>query len=150
MKFLLFTLFFMPALAMANTEYCEKHMVRSTRAETGDEYALIIPGSKIKDAGSWSPNSMTPAPLTAYQAHLLVSDWAVSNLPKFDGIEIRSIELVKYLCFAGLSSTEYWYYVVAYNPILDGNKMYGAKNVVAVLMSGEIIDVKRIEHMEQN
>lgn len=150
MKYLLFILFFIPALAMANTESCEKHMVRSTRAETGDEYALIIPGSKIKEAGSWSPKSMTLPSLTTYQAHLLVSDWAVSYLPKFDGIEIRSIELIKYLCFVGVSSAEYWYYVVAYNPVLDGNKMYGAKNVVAVLMSGEIIDVKRIDHMEQN
>ena len=143
-KFIVSLLILLPLFAQANTEFCEDHTPRTTATNSGEKYGLIVPGSKVKKAGSWSPKEMVSPPLATYKAYSLVQDWAVNNLPKFDGIEIRSVELVKYHCLAGFFKEEYWYYVVEYDPLLDGNKMYGSKNFVAVLMSGEVIGVKSI------
>lgn len=128
----------------ATTEFCEDHTPRTTATHGGEKYALIVPGSKIEEAGSWSPDEMVSPPLATYKAYSLVQNWALNNLAKFDGVEIRSIELVKYHCLNGFSDNEYWYYVVEFDPLLEGNKMFGSKNFVAVLMSGDVIGVKRI------
>ncbi|ATC88749.1 MULTISPECIES: hypothetical protein [Pseudoalteromonas] len=143
-KFLVSFLVLLPLFAQANTDFCEDHTPRTTATHGGEKYGLVVPGSKVKKAGSWSPKEMVSPPLATYKAYSLVQDWAVSNLPKFDGIEIRSVELVKYHCLVGFSKEEYWYYIVEYDPLLDGNKMYGSKNFVAVLMSGEVIGVESI------
>ncbi|NMH58696.1 hypothetical protein [Alteromonas ponticola] len=143
-KIFVILLTLIPLFVQANTEFCEDHTPRTTATHGGEKYGLIIPGSKIKKAGAWSPKKMIPPPLPTFDAYTLVKDWAVTSLPKFDGIEIRSIELVKYHCFGGFLEAEYWYYVIEYDPLLDGNKMFGSKNFVAVLMSGDVIGVKSI------
>jgi len=144
MKSIFFLIVLLPLFAHATTRYCEDHTPRTTSTHDSEKYGLVVPGSKVEKAGSWSPKEMISPPLATYKAYSLVQDWAVNNLPKFDGIEIRSVELVKYHCLAGFSKQEYWYYVVEFDPLLDGNKMYGSKNLVAVLMSGEVIGVTSI------
>ena len=143
-KILVLLLSIVPFIAHSNSNFCENHTPISTETMDGEKFGLVIPGSKIRKTQAWSPEEMVSPPLTTYGVYALVNDWAVYNLPKFDGIEIRSMELLKYACRSINSDKEYWYYIVEYYPLLDGNKMLGSNNYVGVLMSGEVIGVKSI------
>jgi hypothetical protein len=142
MKWIYVLAFLTPQLVFASTMDCENYTPSSSTSHDGKVTSLLLPGSKIFASPSWSPNLGLP-PLSVPEAFELVTDWAPDNLPRYDSIEIRSIEVRKYDCFVSGNNKPYWYYIVEYVPSIEGNRLYGGANYVSVMMSGEIIKPTR-------
>lgn len=114
---------------------CEDYSAMSSETENGEGYELYIPGSKVRAAGEWNPDR-SEVPIQINQVFQISNKWAKSNLSKFDSIKIETITLSKYGCPIG---GNYWFYIVDYSPIINGQKLWGDGNWFAVLMSKEVI-----------
>ncbi len=140
MKWIITLLTLFPLSTLASS-MCDDFAPMSTRGQDGVEIKLILSGSKVFSAPSWSPKSGEP-PLPISSVYQTASDWASDNLTKYDSIIIESIALKKYGC-PNSNNKEYWYYTIGYSPSIDGQRLWGSGNWLAVLMSGEVIEPVR-------
>ena len=140
MRTLILILIIMPTIVFARD--CEDHEARHITDMDGKTTILIVPRSKVVNGPQWSPKSSN-VPLSMNGAYELVKSWASTNLTRYDSIEVQSIKAERYGCWFGSSNKDYWYYVIEYSPVIDGNKLYGSGNLLAVLMSGEVVPAVR-------
>lgn len=129
----------------AEFKYCEDFSPYSAKGNDGKETKLIIPGSKIFNSLGWDPELALEPELSILTVHNMSIRWATENLPEYDGVDITSISLKKYGCMPPNSQKKYWYYLVEYNPIINGNSMFGSGTWLAVLLSGEVITVQNYD-----
>lgn len=114
---------------------CGETPVMSTRLEDGTVIGLYLKDQQLERTPNWQPQKGEP-PLSPSQAWDLVSKWGKEKLKRYDRIRIRSINLTRSGCWR---SRGRWYYIVHYDPIIDGNSLYGGGNFAAVLMDGTVI-----------
>ena len=144
MRWISLVFFTLAFSANAEFKFCEDFSPYSAKGNDGKETKLIIPGSKIFNSVGWQPELALEPSLSPLAVHDMAVQWAVNNLPKYDGVDITSISLKKYGCMPPNTQKKYWYYLVEYNPIINGNSMFGSGTWLAVLLSGEVIAPVRI------
>jgi hypothetical protein len=124
------------ALGVSSTFACGgEHPVLRTEKEDGTKIGLFISFDQIKATKKWSPEEGEP-PLSISDAYSIVKDWGKKEYARYDSVEIRELKLAQHGCSLFSNS---WYYVVDFTPVLDGNKLWGSGNWVAVLMDGTVI-----------
>src|SRR5215471_17395527 len=83
----------------------------------------------------WSPTKDLP-PLSIAKATTLATEWVTKQHPKFDSVELRSIELEK----VGWGRyPNRWYYLLQFDPVIEGRKFFGGELLVAITMDGTVV-----------
>jgi hypothetical protein len=77
-----------------------------------------------------------PPPLSIAKAAAVATEWATKQHPKFDSVELRSIELEKvgWGRYPGR-----WYYLFQFDPVIEGRRFFGGEGTVAVTMDGVVV-----------
>ena len=109
-------------------------MMTMTKAD-GSKLGLFIPFAQISSSPPWTPETGEP-PLALSKAVQLATEWAKKEYKRFDGVQVRSINVTAYGCPA---PKDRWYYTVHFAPIMDTIPLLVPGYFVAVLMDGTII-----------
>jgi hypothetical protein len=120
---------------------CGNYPVMSTKKEDGAKVGIVIPETTIKSTPEWSPVQGEP-PLSISTVFRIVKDWSKHEYARYDDIAIRQISLREYGCTRHASR---WFYIVDFQPVIDGNKLWGTANWVAVLLDGTVIGVTNVD-----
>ena len=91
--------------------------------------------AQISSSPPWTPEAGEP-PLALSKAVQLATEWAKKEYKRFDGVQVRSINVTAYGCPA---PKDRWYYTVHFAPIMDTIPLLVPGYFVAVLMDGTII-----------
>lgn len=122
-----------------NAHACDKASVMSATDVDGRKLELLLDSAQVENTPQWSPGSSEP-PLSISQATEIAFTWAKERYDRFDVVEVREISLTSLGC---VSSRNHWYYIFDFVPVMDGNRMYGVGNWIAVLMDGTVVGTTR-------
>jgi hypothetical protein len=131
-KYLVLILVFL--LPVKASVACDGALV-STRTDDGKRIALKVSEEEIQAAPKWKISDGEP-PLSISQAYQAAIEWANERYKRYDSVKVRSLELKGYNCS---THSDRWLYVVEFQPVIDGNRLYGSGNWAAVLMDGKVI-----------
>ena len=120
---------------------CNDHPVLSTTKDDGTKVGIFISEEQIRGTPGWVPEASEP-PLPVSQAAELVKQWAEERYSRFDGVDIGSISLNRFVCRGGKT---HWYYIFHLRLKIDGNRLYGTGNFAAVLFDGTVIGPKEVK-----
>lgn len=109
-------------------------MVTIAKAD-GSKSGLIIAPTQISSSPAWSPETGEP-PLPLSKAVQLATEWAKKEHKRFDGVQVRGVNVTPYGC---PTPKDRWYYTVHFAPIIDSIPLLAPGYFVAVLMDGTII-----------
>jgi hypothetical protein len=83
----------------------------------------------------WLPSKELP-PLSIAKAIAVATEWATKQHPKFDSVELRSIELGK----VGWGRyPDRWYYLLQFEPVIEKRRFFGGEVTVALTMDGTVV-----------
>jgi hypothetical protein len=114
---------------------CGKHVVFGTTDETGRKIELILDSAVMQRTPAWNPQKGEP-PLSVSKASRAALMWAKTKYTRYDSVEISELMLTSYSCHR---VRDRWYYRFQFSPIIDGNRVSGWGNFVAVLMDGSVV-----------
>lgn len=114
---------------------CGKHAVFGTTDEAGRKIELVLDSAAMQRTPAWSPQKGEP-PLSVFKASRAALTWAKAKYTRYDNVEISELMLTSYSC---RGVPDRWYYRVQFTPIIDGNRVVGWGNFVAVLMDGSVV-----------
>lgn len=123
------------ATGSAHASDCGKMPVMSATTSDGKKVELVLDSVLVGRTPSWLPGASDP-PISISRATELSLSWAKNHYSQFDSVEIREISLTSLGC---VGSSNQWYYVVEFIPVIDGARKYSPGNWVAVLMDGTVI-----------
>jgi hypothetical protein len=109
-------------------------MMTMTKAD-GSKLGLFIPPAQISSSPAWSPEAGEP-PLPVSKAVHLATEWAKKEYKRFDGVQVRGINLGTYGC---PTPKDRWYYTVHFVPVMETVPLLVPGYFVAILMDGTII-----------
>lgn len=113
---------------------CDGALV-SAKTDDGTRIALKVSEEEIRGAPKWKISDGDP-PLSITQAYQAAMEWAKEKYKRYDSVKIWSLELKGYNCS---THRDRWLYVVEFQPIIDGNRLFGSGNWAAILMDGKVI-----------
>ncbi len=127
----LISFFLLPAKTLLA---CDGALV-STRTDDGKRIALKVSEEEIQAAPKWKISDGEP-PLSVTQAYQAAMEWAKEKYKRYDSVKVWSLALKGYNCS---THRDRWLYIVEFQPIIDGNHLYGSGNWAAILMDGKVI-----------
>lgn len=127
-------LFFAFLLPIEASLACDGALV-STRTDDGKIIALKVSEEELFNAPKWKISDGEP-PLSITQAYQAAMEWAKEKYKRYDSVKVWSLELKGYNCS---THRDRWLYVVEFQPIIDGNRVFGSGNWAAILMDGKVI-----------
>ena len=122
-------------LAFAEDQPCGSQAMMTMTKGDGSKLALFIPPAQISNSPAWSPETSEP-PLPVSKAVQLATEWAKKEHKRFDGVQVRGINLGTYGCPA---PKDRWYYTIHFVPVMDTIPLMVPGYFVAVLMDGTIL-----------
>ncbi|HZI28501.1 MAG TPA: hypothetical protein VFD64_10100 [Gemmatimonadaceae bacterium] len=120
----------------ADDSYCDNQTIFSSRQEDGSTLSLVLTRTQLSSSPEWKPGTSEP-PLSVAKAVTIGLDWAKKKFSRFDDVRVQNIDLRPTSC--GRSSNR-WYYVVWFSPVVDGETLHTSGHFAAVLMSGELVE----------
>jgi hypothetical protein len=109
-------------------------MMTMTKAD-GSKLGLFIPTAQISSSPAWSPEAGEP-PLPVSKAVQLATEWAKKEYKRFDGVQVRGINLGTYGC---PTPKDRWYYTIHFVPVMETIPLLVPGYFVGILMDGTII-----------
>jgi hypothetical protein len=125
----------LPAHVWARDYTCGSHPMLTITKEDGSKVGLVISPDQVSNTPEWTP-AMGEPPLALSKAVQLAEQWAKNEYKRYDGVQVRSINLGEYGCPA---QKGHWYYTVYFAPVIDGNVLFGSGYFAAVLMNGTVV-----------
>ncbi len=129
-----FVLLFVFLVPVKASLACDGALV-STLTDDGKRIALKVSEEEILSAPKWKLSDGEP-PLSISQAYQAAMEWAKDKYKRYDSVKVWSLELKGYNCS---THRDRWLYVVEFQPIIDGNRLFGSGNWAAILMDGKVI-----------
>jgi hypothetical protein len=118
---------------------CGDSPFTSTRTQDGKKIGLFATAKDFLGADKWDINSGEP-PLSISQAIAIINEWSKGFYTRFDSMVVNSFRVQEYGCW---DAKGHWLYVFDLSPIVDGNKLHGGAYMVAVTMSGKVIEPRK-------
>jgi hypothetical protein len=84
----------------------------------------------------WQPEK-DPPPLAMAEAISRAREWARKRHPKFDDLRLRNIQLQEIQCDTPVRNR--WFYMLSFDPVVEGRESWGGDVTVIVLMDGSIV-----------
>ena len=104
----------------------------------GDQIAIYATNEEIERSPEWSPVKGEP-PIRVPRAVAIAKEWAKRNFTQYEIMKISGISLRERRCgFIG----NRWFYIIDFDPIVNGKILLGTAHFVAVLMDGTSIGPK--------
>lgn len=115
---------------------CKEHPFYSSTQKNGKTIGLFASNEDFENTPEWEITEGEP-PLSISSATNIVKHWSKTFYPRFDTVEISGLSLQDGICAA---KKNHWVYVFHLSPVIDGNQLHGSGYMVAVTMSGKIIE----------
>ena len=120
---------------LAEEQSCGSQAMMTMTKADGSKIGLFILPTQISNSPAWSPETGDP-PLPVSKAVQLATEWAKKEHKRFDGVQVRGINLGAYGCPA---PKDRWYYTVHFVPVVETIPLMVPGYFVSVLMDGTII-----------
>lgn len=120
---------------------CTNSAMISTTRDDGTRIGIVLPDDAAARTPEWESADSEP-PLALSRAMALSLEWAQKAYSRFDSVEISEISLRRLPCSR---NRDRWFYLVDFNPMIAGNRMYGTGNWAAVLMDGSVVGTQTLD-----
>jgi hypothetical protein len=127
--------FLITSQVFAQDASCGSQAMMTIAKADGSKSGLFISPTQISNSPAWSPETSEP-PLSFSKAVQLATEWAKKEHKRFDGVQVRGINVTPYVC---PTPKDRWYYTVHFAPIIDSIPLLAPGYFVAVLMDGTLV-----------
>jgi hypothetical protein len=119
---------------------CLGHPVVTTQLDDGSKVGIVVKEAQFKKAPAWAPSKGEP-PLSISKVVIAAEKWAKTEYASYDSARIHSVDLTEFGCN---DDPRYWYYLVHFLPMKNGQPSFGG-HFIAVLLDGTVIGPTRIK-----
>ncbi|MAD74175.1 MAG: hypothetical protein CML20_05160 [Rheinheimera sp.] len=123
---------------------CNDSPFMSSTGQDGKKTGLFVKPNTFDGALAWEIGESDP-PLPINAAVLIAQNWANGFYSRFDSVAVSSIS-INLVSDCAPRAGSHWVYIFSLAPVIDGNRLYGARYMVGVTMGSNIIEPEDFEN----